>query len=488
MQASRWVTHGTPVRVAKKKKMRLISRFVNVRGELFASTLSYGLSILIKLGSTLVLTRLLDPTAYGVIGILFSVAFTLELLSDVGTAGLLIRNPRGGEKKFIHTLWTIRLGRSIVNFALLYAAAPLIAQLYGLPLLTDALRLFAFWFPLVGLESMSFSIAQRQQRAKIGNYFDLGTSAVMTLFVIGMATVINDYNVFIYGSLLQRLLTVIGSHFLYREIGVGFAFDREAIRDQMGFAKYVMPSSLMTIALSQYDKIVLLKLFDLSLLGIYGLAANMAGPVANLVNHNCRAVLYPRCAEYFRSTPARAGFRYYSENVKLIAVITIPAMVIAGFSQTLVALLYDTRYQSVGMILMAMGISVMFTALQASSEQLLIAGGHTRVGLIGNVVRLLCLVPATLIGYYFFGFPGFVWAGMAANVPVLAYYYRAQRRAHLLDIRWEARRILVPFAFFAACLAVSSLLLPHIPPDFIRHALHIKPHGPAASPTKASVP
>jgi lipopolysaccharide exporter len=456
--------------------MRPFSRFFNIKGELFSSTFTYGLSTLIRLGSSLVLTRLLNPEAYGVIGILFSVAATFELLSDVGATGLLIRHSRGNERKFVHTLWTIRLVRCCINFALLYTLAPVIARIYDLPLLTDALRLFSFWFPLVGLESMAFIVAQRNQRAKIGNYVDLATSAVMTLFVIGMATVINDYTVFIYGALLQRVLTVAASHCFYREIGVGFALDRSATVDQFHFAKFVLPSSLLTIVLSQYDKVVLLKLFDLSLLGIYGLAANMIGPVFNMVNHNCRVVLYPRCAEYFRTSPATAGFRYYSENARLIAVVTIPPMVIAGFSQTFVALLYDGRYQGAGLILMAMGIGGLFGALQATSENLLVASGRTRVVLGANIVRLLTMLPATLIGYYLGGFQGFLWIGLLANLPVLGYYYFEQRRAGLLDLRAELRRFLVGVAVFVVCLAVSSLLYPHIPADFLRHALGMKPH------------
>lgn len=457
--------------------MRFFSRFFNFRGELFSSTMTYGLSALIKLGSSLVLTRLLNPEAYGVIGILFSVAFTLELLSDVGATGLLIRHARGNERQFVHTLWTIRLIRSGINFALLYALAPTIAGLYDLPLLTDALRLFSVWFLLVGLESMSFIVAQRNQRARIGNYVDLATSAVMTIFIIGMATVINDHNVFIYGTLLQRLMTVVASHCFYRDIGVGFAFDRDAMKDQFHFGKFVLPSSLLTIVLSQYDKVVLLKLFDLTTLGIWGLAGNMIGPVGGMISHNCRVVLYPRCAEYFRSSRATAAHRYYSENAKLMMVISLPPMVIAGFSQTIVALLYDSRYQGAGIILMAMGVAAFLSSFQGTSENLLVASGRTSTVLGANIARLLTIAPFTLAGYYVFGFQGFLWAGLLAAIPVQYYYYRLQRRDGLLDLRAELRRFGAGVGVFAVCLLISSGVVDHIPPDLLRHLLHLPSRG-----------
>ncbi|MES3012842.1 MAG: oligosaccharide flippase family protein [Pseudomonadota bacterium] len=457
--------------------MRFLSRFFNIRGELFSSTMTYGLSALIKLGSSLVLTRLLDPEAYGVIGILFSVAFTLELLSDVGTMGLLIRHARGNERRFVHTLWTVRLIRSGINFALLYALAPVIARIYELPILIDALRLFSLWFVLVGLESMAFIVAQRNQRSRIGNYIDLAASAVMTVFVIALASVVNDYKVFIYGSLLQKAITVVASHFFYREVGVGFAFDREAVKDQFHFGKFVLPSSLLTIVLTQYDKVVLLKLFDLTTLGIYGLAGNMIGPVAGMINHNCRVVLYPRCAEYFRSSRATAAHRYYAENARLLTVVTLPPMVIAGFSQTIVALLYDSRYQGASTILMVFGLSAFIGALQGASENVLVASGRTGIVLGANIVRLLTIVPFTLLGFHLFGFQGFIWVGLLAGFPVLFYYYREQRRDGLLEWRAELRRFAAGLAVFAVSLLISSSIVGHIPPDLLRHLLHIPSRG-----------
>jgi len=473
------IDRGAPnaERFRPKPTMHFLSRFFNLRGELFSSTLTYSLSALIKLGSSLILTRLLNPEAYGVIGILFSVAFTLELLSDVGATGLLIRHARGNQRRFVHTLWTIRLIRSVINFALLYLLAPIIARIYELPLLTDALRLFSLWFLLVGLESMAFIVAQRDQRSRIGNYVDLATTVVMTIFVVGMARVIGDYHVFIYGTLLQRVLAVIASHCFYREIGVGFAFDREAVNDQLHFGKFVLPSSLLTIVLSQYDKVVLLKLFDLTTLGLYGLAGNMIGPVAGMINHNCRVVLYPRCAEYFRTSRATAAHRYYTENARLLTVVSLPPMAIAGFSQSIVALLYDGRYQGAGLILMVLGLGSFFGSFQGTSENLLVASGRTGTVLGANVMRLLTVAPCTLAGFYFFGFQGFIWGGLLAAIPVQLYYYRAQRRDGLLDLRTEFKRFRTGLLVFAICLVISSMLVGHIPPDLLRHLLHLPSHG-----------
>jgi lipopolysaccharide exporter len=447
--------------------VRFPSRLVNLKGELFSSTFTFGVSAVIKLGSTLVLTRLLNPAAYGIVGILFSFLFMIELMSDVGTVGLLIRHPRGNEVKFIHTVWTVRLIRCSLNFCLVFLGAPLIAHIYQQPVLTSACRALSFWFLITGAESMSYILAQRNQRARIGNYAEMLSSAVGTVFVIGLAIVLKNHFALIYGALLQRLLLMIASYFFYRDIGIGIAFDREALVDQFKFARFVLPSSLLTIVLSQYDKLVLLKLFNLTLLGIYGIAGNMLGPINGVITHNARVVLYARCAEYFRTNRATVCSRYYSENRRLFMVAVMLPAVLAGFSQSIVAILYDSRYTMAGPILMIMALGSIIIAFQNASENLLLASGRTHTTLVGNVIRLCTIIPATLLGYYLFGLYGFLWFNLAATIPLLIYYYYEQKKHGLINLKNELARLSAALLVFLTCLAASHLLLALVPAGWL---------------------
>ena len=451
--------------------MPLLPRLGNLKGELFSSTFTYGVTAIIRLVSSLVLTRLLSPESYGIYGILLSFLFMIELLSDVGTVGLLIRHPRGDDVRFVHTVWTVRLIRSVINFSILFLGAPIIAAIYNAPILTTAFRYLSFWFLLSGLESMSFVLAQRDRKARISNYAEMFSSVVTTIFTIIAAGILRNHFALIYGSLLQRGLLMIGSYFFYRRIGVGIAFDREALADQFKFARFVLPSSLITIASSQYDKLVLLRLFNLQFLGVYGIAGNMLGPVSGVVQHNARVVLYARCAEYFRTNGATACTRYYSENTRLLSLGVILPAVLAGFSQLLVAVLYDARYAMAGTILMAMSLGAIVVASQNASENLLVAYGRTHTVLMINVIRLCSMIPATLLGYYLFGFYGFLWFNFAATLPLSIYLYSQQRKYGLLRLSNELTRLGIAFLTFLACFALASLALAVVPSGWLHLGL-----------------
>jgi lipopolysaccharide exporter len=459
--------------------VQLFKNRVNFKGELFASTFTYGLGAFIRFGSSMVLTRILSPGAYGIFAILLSFVFLAELLSDVGLFGLLIRHERGKEIRFVHTLWTIRLIRSIINFLLLYFAAPLIASLYNSPVLTDAFRTLSPWFLISGAESLSFVLAQRDQRARIGNYVDLACATLMTVFVIILAQHLHSHYALIYGLLFQRTLLTLASHCFYRNIGVGIAFDRAAIADQFGFARIVLPSSLLTILLSQYDKLVLLKLFNLSVLGVYGLAANMIGPVTGIIVHNARVVLYARCAHYFRENRATAMQRYYRENRMLLLVgILLPALV-AGGAQVVVQFCYDARYEMAGPVLAILGLGGILYASQNASENLLVAAGRTHMVLAANIIRIVSVPACTSLGYFLFGFYGFLWFGVIAAIPVTVYMYYVQYRDGLLRLRKELELYALAVAAFAVAYGVARLILLVVPPQWLHLGMirqHL--HGP----------
>ncbi len=321
---------------------------------------------------------------------------------------------------------------------------------------------------------MSFIVAQRDQRARIANYADMLTNIAMSIFVVGLAAALRNQYALIYGALFQRALMMIASHCFYREIGVGISFDKEAFLDQYRFARFVLPSSMLTIVLSQYDKVVLLKLFSLSVLGVYGLAGNMLGPVNGVNLHNARVVLYARCAEYFRSDRSTARSRYYSENSRLLVLgVALPAM-LAGSAQALVAVLYDVRYEAAGTVLMILSLGAIIVAFQNASENLLVAYGRTHMVLAANLIRLFTVIPSTLLGFYLFGFDGFLWFGLIGTLPLTAYFFWQQHECGLLDLANEFKRFTVALILFLLSLACSRTFLHIIPQGWLH--LGIKGH------------
>lgn len=414
---------------------------INVKGELFTTTVSFGGTAVVRLISSMVLTRLLYPEAFGILTMISSVVFVIEMLSDVGIVGLLVRHEKGDHPAYLNTMWTVRLLRSCANAVLMYVAAPWVAEWYGTPALTDALRLLSIWFVLFGLESTSFISAIRHKNTRIVNYTELLCLVVSTIFSIAYAFHSRDYQGVLYGMLLNRFLTTVASYRFYPQRKHELTLDKAATKDLFHFAKFVMPSSMITLAVSQYDKIIFLKLFDLKLLGLYSLASNLSSPLDGLIMKISRTLLYPRCAEYFRHDPSTFVQRYYKENIKLHALLLLLPGLLFGMATLIVDVLYDSRYAFAGMVLQAFAVRSMILPFASTSEDLLVASGRTHIQLIGNIIRLCYLIPAVFAGYHFFGFKGFVFFAMLEMLPSALYYTWVQHRQGLIIFRYEGMRL-----------------------------------------------
>jgi lipopolysaccharide exporter len=437
-----------------------ISKIINLKGDLFATAASFGAQAVIKLGGSLILTRILRPEAYGIITILMSVTFVIEMIADINVTLFIIRDTKAEEPRYLNTAWTLQLGRAVLNSVVLFLCAPLIAEyVYHAPDLTNPLRFISIWFVVAGLQSMSFPIAIRRKRSRIIVYSELGATFFSSSFAVIYCYFSRDYWGLIYATVLNRALLTVATHFYFPELRPKLQMDWAAAREILGFTKYTMPSSLITLALSQFDKIAFLRLFDLHLLGIYGLAGNIAAPIESLITKISQMVLYPRCAHDFRTNQDTFWIKYYTDNVKVFFSILIVPAAIGGGARLVITLLYDSRYAMAGPILQAFMLRAMFLAMASPAEDLLVATGESQVMLFGNIYRALCMLIASLAGYYFFGFMGFVYGVALSGLAPLIYYLRLQNKKRILIPKYELYKVAFLCGVALTVYLGSSLLM-----------------------------
>jgi O-antigen/teichoic acid export membrane protein len=382
------------------------------------------------------------------------------MIGDIAATTFFVRDKNSEDQRYLNTVWTMRLGRSIINGLVVFFLAPLIASaIYNTPALTAPLRVYAAVFVLGGIESMSFPLAIRRKRSRIMMYSELASTVIATTFSLIYSHYSRDYWGMIYGMLISRLTMTVLSYQFFQEYRPRLQLHRPAVKEILSFGKFVMPSSLLTLALSQFDKIVFLRLFNLQLLGVYGLASNIAGPIESLVSKISQTVLYPRCAHNFRADRETFVEKYYTENVKLFVSIMILPAIVGGAAHLVITLLYPSRYAEAAVVLQAFMLRAVLLSLASPAEDLLIAAGETRVLLVGNVFRAFWMFAASLTGYYFGGFFGFAYGAASSGLPPLIYYLWLQKRRGMLIGRYEVCRVLFVLGVVAAAYLSSSLFL-----------------------------
>jgi O-antigen/teichoic acid export membrane protein len=400
------------------------------------------------------------PEAYGTITILTSILYVIGNIVDTNVTLFIVRDKNAEEPRYLNTAWTIRLIRCLLCAAVMLLCAPMIATtIYNLPNLINPLRVFSLWFFLDGVETMAFPLAIRRKQARLQMYSELAGSVLSATFSIGYCYRYHTFWGIAFAMLLSRLWMTALSYYFYRELRPRILIDRAAAREILVYSRFTIPSSLLTLSLNQFDKVVLLRLFDLRLLGLYSLAGNIAGSIETLISKISQVVLYPRCAQNFREDPDAATKRYYTENTKLFAGILAMPAALCGAAHLIVTVLYDTRYSAAGSILQALAIRAVFLSFACPAEDLLISAGQFHVILMGNVLRTVWIVLGSLIGYYFLGFSGFIYGLSLSGLPPLAYYLWLQKSKGMLLIKYELYRVAFVLGIGIASYISSGLFM-----------------------------
>lgn len=116
----------------------------------FGFVATYGIRLL----STLVLTRLLAPDVFGLMSLVWVFIGAISMLSDIGTIPSVIRSPRGDEKVFLDTAWTIQAVRGFWIGGLTLLIAWPISRLYDEPQLFPILCTVAVMPVIDGMNSI----------------------------------------------------------------------------------------------------------------------------------------------------------------------------------------------------------------------------------------------------------------------------------------------------------------------------------------------
>src|SRR5258708_5704369 len=103
----------------------------------------FGLSQLLRIVSSIVLTRLLAPELFGILIIVYTLQNGIDLLSDLGFGQSLVLNKNAENPEFYNTVWSLRLVRGLLLLPCCIAAALPLAHLYHAPVL-------AWILPVVG--------------------------------------------------------------------------------------------------------------------------------------------------------------------------------------------------------------------------------------------------------------------------------------------------------------------------------------------------
>jgi lipopolysaccharide exporter len=430
-----------------------------VHGELGSTIAAFALIAIIKLLSSVILTRLLKPEDYGVVIILISVLFTIELLSDLGFNLLVIREDHKENEIFLNTLWTARLVRSILNAALLYVSAPYIADLLDKPTIVSELRLGCIYLLMSGAESISIPLLIRHQQSRRINQMEMISTVLSTLCTFVLTYMLRSHWGLLIGVIIQRGIGAALSHW-YVDIHPRprLAFHKTTLVKLGTLSKVTLPSGLMTLGMTQADKYILSTVTNIGNIGIYGIGQNIAGMAESLSGKITSSILNPRFAQIIRSSNVtdRATACYKATFKPSALALAIPTLT-ALLGPALVLLIYDSRYHEATGVVLALGVRSLLAGYTNIGINLLVNAGYNRALGIPSALRCIALLIGATLGNEYFGMRGILLAIALEPTVAMIYVKLLQRRVGLLLYKEELRLWIFPISITLILSPVALL-------------------------------
>ncbi len=342
----------------------------------------------------LVLARLLSPADYGVIAMLTIFMAISQTFIDSGFSSALVRKPDRSEADNA-TAFYFNIGVGIVCYALLFAAAPFIADFYETPILTPVTR-------VMGL-SLFFNSLCIVQQALLTIKLDFKTQAKISLLsatlsgVVGIACAWYGWGVWalvvqaVLAALLRSLFLWVWTRWRPRA-----GFSCASFRSLFGFGSKLLASGLLDTIYNNLYAIVIGKCFSASSLGYYSRAHQFAVLPSSSLTGILQRVSFPVLSTIQNEDERlAAGYRKF---LRLSGFIIFPLMVgLAAVADPLIRLILTDKWAPCIPLLQVMCFALMWYPIHSINLNLLQVKGQSGLFLKLEIIKKILGVAALCI-------------------------------------------------------------------------------------------
>lgn len=431
------------------------------------SILGFGGSQFIRLASNLVLTRILFPEAFGLMALVQVVLSALEMFSDIAIGPSIVRSKRGDDPSFLQTAWSLQIIRGVILWVAACALAVPVAGFYGQDDLIWMIPVVALSTIIAGFGSIHMNTANRHLTLGKLTAVELGSQVLGIAVMIGLAWWLQSVWALVYGSLAIAFFKTALSHILLPGPANKIGWDKAAFSEIYHFGKYIFLGTISGFFIQHGDRMILGKFITLEELAVYTIALMLASVPQLLGAQMINRVILPL---YRTHPPAESADNRAKIGRMLFLVrggLVVLALVFALSGEYLIDLLYDDRYQTAGVLLVLLSLSILPRVLITGYDGILLAVGNSRdftiltlftaifkIAVLFALVSKFGLIGAILTPVLvdFVTYPALVWfirryggwypridlglLVLSALVCALAFWFSPNSWAALTALRW----------------------------------------------------
>lgn len=322
-----------------------------------------------------ILGRLLEPSAFGVISLASAYVAFIGVLVDAGFGKALVQQrtlKRADTGTALIVSGTIGAAFAAASFLL----APVIANLFGAPELSAVIQVLSIAVFVEGLASVPAALLERDM-----DFRALAARRALANLIAGAAAIFAALAGWgVWALVVQSLLiSVIGAAIVWAAVWrrIAWGFRWESVRRLSGTSVGVLGIQLMTFANSQGDRVVVGALLGVEVLGQYFLAMRIVSLVVELLTaafSNVGLSAFSR----LQDEPQRLRDLLY-RLTGTTSLATVPAFAFLGaFAPFVLPIVFGEQWDEAVPILQILVFLGVVNSLLVFDRSVLIAVGHAK--------------------------------------------------------------------------------------------------------------
>jgi len=404
--------------------------------------------------TTIVLSRLLTPTDYGVFAIALSFVVLADIFRDFGTGNYLLQAPQLTDRK-LRSAFTAMLGTSTLCALALLLATPAIVSFYGDARFWSLMPIFAANLMLGPFIIIGFSLLRRKLAFGTLAGISLLATAVNFVVVVTLALLGHGVMSLAWATLAAstvRLVAVWTVHPCFS----AFRISLHGWKDPFEFGVVATSTSILNVVYEYLPQLIIGRGIGLASAGLFGRANSLCQLPDRLVVSTLSPVLLPALSQQARAgVPLKPAYLFALSHMSALQWPIL--LCLALLAEPVVLILYGAQWMEVAPLarIMALAALALFPAFMTCPT--LIAAGHVRDTLW---MSLLSLPPSMLL---IFAASPYGLEAMAAtqfiNAP-LQVFVAVSFIGRRIGVSWaEIGRAVARSAVVALCSAVAPALV-----------------------------
>jgi len=362
------------------------------------TTASMLVVIILQFAQLSILARHLEPADFGLMAIMMVIIGFSQAFQDMGISNAIIQRQDISHTQLSSLYW-LNIASGIVLSLIVLAISPLIASFYGEPRITGLMAVLSSVFVLVAVGNQYRVLCQKELNFKAMESINVIASAAALAVAIYFA--INGYGVLalVYAMLVQAglasaLFLWVGLRHYHKP---SFIYRHSELKGFYGFGLYQMGERSINYISANADKMLIGKLVGINAVGFYNLAWQLIIFPLSKINPIVNKVAFPVYSKVQNDQAALD--RYYSFNVKVLSLVTMPLLAfLMFFSHEIVFIVFGKGWEHTADLLPALGLIGILKALGNPGGAIILALGRADIGFWWNAVWATTIVIALTVG------------------------------------------------------------------------------------------